>query len=117
MDLLLFQEREVGCEGPGVLGKILFRTKLERIDVNGNDDDLVLLSGDTNQSEMAFVQSAHGRNEPNGLPRPVPFTNLGLDKLGVGDDFHGFDQLFGGNLPNFTSSAYCLMAFRMLSWS
>jgi hypothetical protein len=40
-----------------------------------------------------------------------------LDEFWIRSDFHGADQLFGGNLPDLTSLAYCLTAFLIPSWS
>ena len=67
-----FELFEVGRQRARIFGEILARTKLRRIDENGDDDALGVAPRRLDERKMSRVQGAHRRDEPDALAVRAP---------------------------------------------
>src|ERR1051326_7571766 len=69
VNALFFNEGEVTVKISGISLVVFAGTELERIYENGNDCSPAAFPRPANQTEVPFVESAHGRNKTNGSSR------------------------------------------------
>ncbi len=62
-----FSKRTVLFKRPGVGVIVFIRAELGRIDEDGRDDDVVFLSGGTDEGSVSLMESAHGCYESDGF--------------------------------------------------
>jgi hypothetical protein len=84
VDPVLGGDRRVPRLVPWIPREVLAGAELRRVDERGGDDDVVLLPGRRDQGQMAVVEPAHGRDEPDGSPRTEPLQRRA--QLGDGGD-------------------------------
>ena len=71
-----------------IIGIILLRTELQRIDEQRGNHKTLFLSGSAHQGQMPFVQVAHRRNQTDGFPLPLRSVNDLLQLLNLLDNLH-----------------------------
>ncbi len=67
-----FELFEVGRQRARIFGEILARTKLRRIDEDGDDDPLGVAPRRLDERKMPRVQRAHRRDKPDALAVRAP---------------------------------------------
>ena len=93
VDAQLLQQRSIAFQGARILGQIFRRAELQRIDEDGNRGHVAARLRRAHQRQMAFVQSAHGGHESQGL---AVAGHLTASCLHLGDGcnaFHGWCAL------------------------
>ena len=63
----MLQQAHCPFKRPGVGVIVFIRAELGRIDEDGRDDDVVFLSGGTDEGSVSLMESAHGRYESDGF--------------------------------------------------
>ena len=88
IDACLFQHGAVAGEIAGILVEILVFAKLQRVDEDRYNSDVVLGLGMRNKAEMALMQVAHGRHKTNRMAGAAVGRELVAQCGDRGDDFH-----------------------------
>ena len=71
-----FEYLTVALEISRVLGQILVRSELDRVDEDGRDRVIVVLVAVVHQGRVSLVEISHGRAEADGLVRVLPRLDL-----------------------------------------
>ncbi len=85
MDTLSGAKLNVFIQWPRVAGKILVGAELHRIDENRHDDKIARLPGCLDQTDVAGVQRAHGRYQPDRLPAAPRLQHRLTNSVNVAD--------------------------------
>ncbi len=86
----------------GVALKVLGGTELDRVDKDGEYQDVAALSPFAQQRGMSFVQKAHGGNKGDAFAFEPEFQGSLLHFEDGGDDLHDIQNLYNRSLTEHT---------------
>jgi hypothetical protein len=87
------QQSEIIFDCPGIFMEIFTRAKLERIDKNAHDHDVIVPARAIDKGQMTGVQSAHRRHKTDGLALAPGGDKVFLEQADFFNCFHA--SVFG----------------------